>query len=370
VGALKRSHFVPKVAALHLPDWYVRCRQVVFLSITLSHSLTSLCLQSSLPVSYNLSTSQTDQDPSSTNGSFWSSSFVHASNGHDYLVISNVVAGLPIPLLSSEIRASILDITNPSLYSEFAFLSNITNLYSTTGVLNASFDNYGFGSTSSTEGLSQLRTFSQMSGTEFDLTFDTSSPVLLNGGLGEFFVAGGVGLEWSMPAGKTAGWIGVNGTKVPVDSERSLTWYDRQWGVVPSSFTWFQVHIGGGDPQGPCQIVVLSIWDWVDPINGNKAFATMRTGVQGVQTVTPITSTPSTTKTFTSAITGITYPLEWAVELFDGTKLTLMSIRPDQETPTSNGPLSTYTGFLNVTAEFPSGQVSQGFGVVEILPSL
>ena len=44
-----------------------------------------------------------------------------------------------------------------------------------------------------------------------------------------------ISIGWSMPAGKTTGSLDFNGSKVIVDTEKSLTWYDRQWAGAPAN---------------------------------------------------------------------------------------------------------------------------------------
>ncbi|KAL7791480.1 hypothetical protein V8C37DRAFT_157913 [Trichoderma ceciliae] len=316
------------------------------------------------PTPYNLSTSQTNHDPASTNSSFWCSSLIHGSNGRDYLVISHVLAGLPVAGSFVNIyRASMLDLEDTSQYSQFARIPTAAETYGPTGILNFTTSDFAFGSTSATDALSSIRTYSHVAGLEYDLTFDLSSAPLLNAGPGAFHVNGGAGFQWSMPAGKTTGWISVNGTQVNVDTNRSLTWYDRQWGAVPTNFTWFQVHIPGGSDG--TEVELYSIWAWNDVVNGDKAFATRRTGEQAEQSVVPIDWKVSSNRTYTSPATGITYPLDWTVAVLGGPELQLSSIRPDQEIQGAGVFLLSYTGFLNVVATYPGGRQVPAFGVIE-----
>lgn len=263
-------------------------------------------------------------------------------------------------------RASILDLEDTSQYSQYARLAVLAQAYGPTGILNFTVPGFAFQSTSTTDPLSGIRTFSNIAGVDFDLTFDLSSPPILNAGIGTFQVGGGTGFQWSMPAGKTTGWISVNGTKINVDASRSLTWYDRQWGVIPSDFSWFQVHIPGQASDGT-EDELYSIWTWIDPINGNKQFATHRTGERAEQIVLPVTEKVSSNRTFTSPATGNTYPLDWTITIPGGPELCLSSIRPDQEIQTAGVPVVSYTGFLNVVAKYPGGRIVPAFAVIESL---
>lgn len=57
------------------------------------------------------------------------------------------------------------------------------------------------------------------------------------------------------------------------------------------------------------------------------------------------------------------------MELLDGTNLTIESVRGDQELANAGSTFVTYEGFVNVTGTDPSGNVIEGFGLVEIEPS-
>ncbi|UKZ72683.1 hypothetical protein TrVFT333_000317 [Trichoderma virens FT-333] len=293
-------------------------------------------LQNNYPTPYNLSTSQTNFDPATSNISYWSSSFIHGTNSRDYLVISHALVGFPALGTRFNIyRSSLLDLEDTSQYSQYACVAGEARFM---GIL--------------------------VAGLEYDLTFDLSSAPLLNAGVGMFQVGGGLGFQWSMPAGKTTGWISMNGVKVDVDTSRSLTWYDRQWGMIPGNFTWFQVHVPRKFVNGT-EDEIYSIWAWSDMVNGNKAFATRRTGGQAEQSVVPIDWKVSSNRTFGSAATGVVYPLDWTVTVPGGPELQLSSIRPDQEIQGAGVPIVTYTGFLDVTALYPGGRQVPAFGVIE-----
>ncbi|KAL7945354.1 hypothetical protein V8C42DRAFT_322893 [Trichoderma barbatum] len=166
-----------------------------------------------------------------------------------------------------------------------------------------------FASMSAVDALSGIHTYSQVAGLKYDLTFESSPPLLLNASAGVFQVGGGLGLQSSMPAGKTTGWVSVNGTRIDVDPSQSLAWYDRQWGITPVNFTWFQVHVPGQCANGT-EDELYSIWAWYNVVNGNQAFATLRTGEQAAQHVVPIDWKVYSNGTFESAATGVVYLLD------------------------------------------------------------
>lgn len=279
------------------------------------------------------------------------------------MIVSQVIAGLSnSPSTSSTYRGSVLDITDPSQYNQFEFFSSISDLFAPNGDFNASFPNYGFSSVAPQDGSPTMRTWSSVSGAEFDLTFQLSSPALLNGGLGFFPVENSTINEWSVPAGKTTGWLAVDGTKVTVDAQKSLTWYDRQWNGAPSSWTWFELHINGrasGEDVTP-----MSVWTY-NTTSGSKGFATIRE-LEGAQNIESVTSIQPSNRTYTSQASGLLYPLDWILELGDGTIFNISSVRPDKELYGVDGAVPTYEGYVTVEGMHKNGGALKGYGLVEV----
>lgn len=169
-----------------------------------------------------------------------------------------------------------------------------------------------------------------------------------------------------MPAGTTTGTITKNGTEIAIDTEKSFTWYDRQWQAGPSTvWTWFQLHI---QTDGEEEHSRLSIWFYPAGWAGGpeKGFATIQKQ-PGVQVVSPATKVDGD-RQWTSSVSNVTYALDWALELQDGTSLEVRNIREDQELADSDGLFVTYEGFVEVTGKTASGETITGFGVVEIQP--
>jgi hypothetical protein len=262
----------------------------------------------------------------------------------------------------------VLDITNPSIRAQF-WASNTANtsLYSDTGIFNFTTSNFTFGATSETDGLSKMRTWSNYNGVQFDLTFETSSPVLLNAGTGSFEVTGGLGYEWSMPAGKTTGSLTLQGSTVTIDPFHSKTWYDREWGNVAQAWYWFEIHIEPmpAYPTG----AVLSVWNWIDDISGNKNFATVRDS-PGTQSVVPVTNfTPNLDSVWTSVHTGDKWVQDFDLVLDDGTSLSISSIRDDQEfwNEADAAAGGGFEGYMTVTGSYKGIPGARGFAVSEQL---
>ncbi|KAF0331875.1 kievitone hydratase [Colletotrichum asianum] len=279
---------------------------------------------------------QTHNLPS--DGSFWSSSFVHASNNHSYLVLSHLLSGIAI------YRASVLDIADPAHYAQYQVITSPVPPFSPSGVFNASFPDYGFGSTSTADGISELRTWSARpeDGVEFDLTFEISAPILLNGGLGFFESRNNTIYEWGMPAGLTRGWIA--------------------WGGAPPGWSWFELHLE--NPDRDSYDLPMSVWVW-EEAGAATGLATIRDG-RDVQKVVPVTSLVPSNRTYTSPSSGAVYPLDWTLELGDATRLSISSVRADQEMVAEGGLLPTYEGYVTVCGVYQGDQTVEGYGLVEL----
>ncbi|KAH7127279.1 hypothetical protein EDB81DRAFT_889084 [Dactylonectria macrodidyma] len=270
-----------------------------------------------LPIPYNLTETQRKSDTFAA-GSFWTSSFVRGSNNHDYLIVSHVMSGVP-------------------------FWSAGTSMYRD-GVLNATFDDYGFVSV----GDDALRTWSTVAGAEFDLSIELSSPALLNGGIGAFEIDSTL-YQWSLPAGKTTGCILVDGSNVTVNARKSLTWYDRQFNGGPPDWTWFQLHLD--TRKAGAAVVAVSVWVWNDSDTGFKGIASIREE-PGIQKVVPVKSLEPSERTYTSQASGAVYSLDWVLTLVDGSKLQISSVRDDQELHAEGGVFPAYTGYITAEGNF------------------
>ncbi|PYI22741.1 hypothetical protein BO99DRAFT_468514 [Aspergillus violaceofuscus CBS 115571] len=303
--------------------------------------------------------------------SWWSSSYIRASNEHDYMILSH--AGLSPS--RGYYRASILDITDPTVYHQFETIldPSESSAYEVPDVpFNFTLDQYGFQSVDAAKPLGSMRTWSSIEDVEFDVTFDLSAPVLLNGGSGSFPWGSQVTYEWSMPSGLTSGSLVVNGTRLSIDPVRSMTWYDRQitWPqgltTLPSNtnWTWFELHLNNDLGE---QSEKLSIWIYDSGDSERHQFATVRKA-PGVNTVLPVTEFTQSDRTWTSTTSNATYPLDWVVTMSDGTSLSISSVREDQELCDEDGVAPTYEGYITVNGFDRAGNKISGFGVVEVVP--
>jgi kievitone hydratase len=137
-----------------------------------------------------------------TDGSFWANSFVRGSNGHNYYIACHVQDyASDIEGALQSYRAAILDVTDPSFYLNFVKigLKGSPSFWDDDGNFHASFDGLGMEATSSEDPLQGLRMWTSLEGIEYDLTWNFSSPAVLNGALGSYLVGGELGFEWSLP---------------------------------------------------------------------------------------------------------------------------------------------------------------------------
>lgn len=338
-----------------------------------------------LPSQWNISDSQSLY--TGIANSYWSSSYISGTDGHEYLVLSHVLATPDVGVY----RGSILDITDPSFFQQFSSFWDASSMFAAnrTAFEFALGDGFYFG-LASADRLGPITTWNDGESFSYNFTFGMTSALIMNGGAGSFlwsesrctstvFSPSSNGQfadllsatptlvnEWSMPAGTTNGTITKNGTEIAVDSERSFTWYDRQWQAGPSTnWTWFELHIRA---DGEEDFSRLSTWfypaGWVE--GPEKGFSTIRQQ-PGVQIVSPATKVDGD-RHWTSPVSNVTYTLDWTLELQDGTSLSVRNIRDDQELADSDGRFVTYEGFVEVTGTTPSGENITGFGVVEIQP--
>jgi hypothetical protein len=130
---------------------------------------------------------------------------------------------------------------------------------------------------------------------------------------------------------------------------------------------WFEIHIEpmAAYPRG----AVLSVWNWIDNISGNKNFATTR-DARGIQSVVPVKSfSRNLTSAWTSTHTGNKWVQDFELELEDGTSLSLSSIKEDQELWDESDPAAGggFEGYLTVTGTYKGIPGVRGFAVSEQL---
>ncbi|KAB8212025.1 hypothetical protein BDV34DRAFT_219238 [Aspergillus parasiticus] len=313
-----------------------------------------------LPLPYDFNTSNSEMADSSN--SWWISSYLTGSDNHQYMVLSHVLATDAYGLY----RGAIYDITEPA-YQQFSEMTtqNLT-ANSQDGKFNIRTDDFFFCSALANSSITKLRTVSNRTDLQFDLTYELTAPVLFNAGLGGLFQFGPDQTgEWSMPAGKTSGSLVFNGKKVTVDKKRSQTWYDRQWNVgsAPTSltWTWFQLHINNGESD---EMELASVWMYDSDVKGHRQWATTQSKA-GINIVQPVPTVEPFGSSWTSPHTNATYDQAWTIVLQDNTTLMVKTTYEDQELWAASG-FATYEGFVTVNGTDADGKCVTGFGLVEI----
>ncbi|KAL4792804.1 hypothetical protein BDV19DRAFT_400372 [Aspergillus venezuelensis] len=341
-----------------------------------------------LPLSWDLATSQ--QPIANAGNSWWSSSYIYASDGRQYFIVSHVGD----PLLGFY-RYSVLDIQNPENYRQYSVTGTESDpIGAHIHGANITLPTYGFEAVNPSDPLQSMRTWST-SGVEFDLTFDLSSPVIINGGSGTFTWGPFLTYEWSLVGGTTKGSFTINNTQLSIVPERSLTWYDRQVVWLPTTtsappgtsaahnWTWFQLHYHDDDDRlthlnhgsRPSKVSAW-IWDYADSPRVQFATTLQESGQassgpgwQPQQQVIRITEFTPSNRVWTSPGCGGSYHLDWTVKFQDGTELFISALRDDQEfcdTDSGDHFQPTYEGYITFVGADGFGRPVSGYGLVEI----
>ncbi|KAJ5920318.1 hypothetical protein N7516_011176 [Penicillium verrucosum] len=303
--------------------------------------------------------------------SFWAVNYIRTMDNRGFLVSANAI----IRNGSATQRAGIMSLDDSSTL----FATNYQNVgivrenNGTRDPFNLTMPGGRFGletmphraaaaaADSSPEALPPMRIFSHLPETEFDINLEFEGPVILNAGLGSWLWAGGIQHQISLPAARPRGTIVVDNSTLFIDSSKSVTWYDRQWGpTMPDHFTWFGLYLTAEDGTES----YISIWNWEDDINGNKSFATIQNQA-GISTVLPLSSfQPSKKDLFHSKVSGQAYAVHHDITLMDGSHLVVKSPRPDQEFVVDNSRIGFYSGYVKVSGDYT------GHGMVDIMPPM
>lgn len=197
-----------------------------------------------------------------------------------------------------------------------------------------------------------------MEGAGFDVHMKAASPVIFNGGTGNYPLGSINFRQYSVPILATVGTLTIDGKAQQVQGN---SWFDRQWGSMPSwdgsmlseampKWTWFGINLSNGE--------ALSVWLADDPAIGKKrAFATILHG-DGSQTVAAASVKPDKNYAWISSASGNTYYLKWDIEIPQlDTLLSVTSACKEQEfSMQSMG--AGYEGICGVTGTFQGKSVT------------
>lgn len=135
----------------------------------------------SLPSQWNISDSQSLY--TGIANSYWSSSYISGADGHEYLVLSHVLATPDVGVY----RGSILDITDPSFFQQFSSFWDASSMFAAnrTAFDFALGDGFYFG-LASADRLGPITTWNDGESFSYNFTFGMTSALIMNGGAGSF----------------------------------------------------------------------------------------------------------------------------------------------------------------------------------------
>ncbi|KAF7555827.1 hypothetical protein G7Z17_g1936 [Cylindrodendrum hubeiense] len=262
-----------------------------------------------------------DLSEDQNSGSYWSSAFVTATTGQQFLIVHHQ--------FSTICKSSVLDLQTLK-YSKHVDHCEITDATRvvTPDYLSITFPNLSIVA-DVPDKISELQLSAKSPDYSFSLDVEArTSKVLLNGGNG--VIAWGPGYSncshWSIPAARTSGKLTL-GEKKPLtlDPSKSFTWYDHQiTNGVPSNFTWFEFHFP--DPS-----IRVSVWayDWPESSDSWR-YATVRLGEE-TNLVLPYTLSADWDNAWVSPLSGRKFPQSWTLKFENGDYLRVNSVKEDQE---------------------------------------
>ncbi|KAK7212397.1 hypothetical protein V2G26_019575 [Clonostachys chloroleuca] len=309
-----------------------------------------------IPIAYNVTGHQLDQ---STKSSYFTISFITTTNNEQYFLLHHI---LKQTFGVAQVKSSILQLETLQRWDDVHIVViNTTNTTTNNNQLDFRYGEYGI-SAKSPDGVSSLQVDGATPDYSFNITFNSTSRLLLNGGTGAFAFGPNYSntSEWGIPAGRTEGTLTISGDTLDIDAEKSLTWYDRQliYNGAPDSWVWFGIHLPDAGIKG-------SIWSFINPeTNIRYDFGTFRYGKES-QLVLAGYVQPSASHKWTSPVSNATYTQSWVIDFEDVGSLTVESITDDQEIydPKQIGS-PVFEGFVTVSGTFFGRQV-KGYGAVE-----
>ncbi|KAH8800908.1 hypothetical protein F5884DRAFT_685550, partial [Xylogone sp. PMI_703] len=231
--------------------------------------------------------------------SWWTLFFISAENGHDYFLVSSAieVAG-PNNTTIHTIKVSLLDI-NEGKYLGIS-QAPTTGVLISKDTLDLIYPGLHIYSTSP-DFISNMTQISTIDGVEFNLTSVAQGPNFYDAGSGVFNWGNAQTTEWAVPEGRMTGTITIDGNEVTIIPEKSMSWFDRQFGVGFGSSGWnlwiFLLDNG----------VKVTAWASKAVPGGDSQFFTTMLFPDGHIEVYPLEEDFHPSQPFTSTVTNITY---------------------------------------------------------------
>jgi hypothetical protein len=283
------------------------------------------------------------------------SSYLAAENGQNYFTIACHAYNAQPGTMNS--FASILSIDTGEFFG-------INNLVPETITNNTRYDIDGGGVRlfSPSENLLDVHSaVSTVPSASFNLTFEPRGPTLYHGASGIHYWGNEITSQWAHPQMWTTGTITVNGTELAIVPERSLTWFDRQWGrgIAYRGWFWYNIFLSNG--------LTLAAWRTfpVDETPKISSFATVLfpDGHHEIHTLDPDVHESDP---FVVSETNLTYYGSYRLS-FPTLKLELevkLPVKAGELTFQNQVTATFFEGFAEYTGTY-KGKGIEGFGVAE-----
>ncbi|KAF7187999.1 Kievitone hydratase [Pseudocercospora fuligena] len=313
-------------------------------------------------INYNVTALQTDYTvwPAT---SWWTNAFVTTTCGNQFLILCQIFYSTNTSGVATSSVLSLDKNGTTAHYSRGVVVDRPETVLSPDGRLSINYPNVPV----TFEGLSSdsleiMRNAAKALEYDFDFTWQTTSPIILNWGGTEFYFGDPDmrTVEWSFPSNKILnGTISFLGSDtMQIDPSNSLVWYDRQVnnGFPQYGWTWFALQFPGSD-------IKVTIWE-IHASQDEKSYRRFATARTRNGTILMPVEDIIIRETWKSEKSGFVYGTAFTIKFGNGDVLEVKSIRDDQEIGPGKGN-SIYEGFAHGEGEF-LGQ-KELFGLVEQL---
>ncbi|PVH70954.1 hypothetical protein DL98DRAFT_577626 [Cadophora sp. DSE1049] len=159
--------------------------------------------------------------------SYWTIYFLHGSNNHDYFLVAHFTANGTASPISTRYRVSLLDINDCYYYGTTLDAPNATFATDTFYYKADKFETYS----TMPDLFSTQVVRSTVEGAEFNLISSPRGPNLYDAGNGGFFWGTDWTYEFAYPEQWVIGNLTYKGEVVDIIPEKSMSWFDRQYGL-------------------------------------------------------------------------------------------------------------------------------------------
>jgi len=297
--------------------------------------------------------------PDEVLNSYWTIFFLHLENGHDIFAVGQTQYDIEQNTSHATSRSSVLDITTGTYASTSQTLTGLIDVPATS--VNISLPEYQT-YFDPVDHLSYMVSTSTAAGIEYNLTSVPKGNMLYDGGSSFFLWGTNITCEFAQPECWVTGTVKINGTDVAVVPEKSMSWFDRQFGPGYGDYSWnlWIGYLSNG--------VKFCIWH----NNDGPGFVGQKFGTfafpNGHQEVYPMREDIKASNPFTSNLTNVTYHGNYEVS-FPKKNITLAVTLPvlageivNRASPGSGEAL--FEGYSTFVGSFGGEQVT-GWGVTE-----